>query len=287
MRTKVTLVLIFLNVALFFFIFKFERQWRTEAASLEARRRLLGAEAADIRALTITTANHAGEFTLERQRDHWMLKKPFEWPANRAAVDAILNDLQLLENETSFAVKDLGKSGLSLADYGLDNPKLTLEFRSGSTAAPPVKLLIGDVTKAGNRLYVLAPSGDRVHVVNRSLVDTLSQPLERLRSEAVLTIPVFEARTLTLQPTQSDDNRAGAASVLRIRLRKDNAGRWSFETPIGARASKLAVDKAVNELNALRVKSFPANPPTVTMVDLPLRLASAKTNSQRRTLLPP
>ena len=39
MRTKVTLVLIFLNVALFFFIFKFERNWRTEAASKEARRR--------------------------------------------------------------------------------------------------------------------------------------------------------------------------------------------------------------------------------------------------------
>jgi hypothetical protein len=37
MRTKVTLVLVFLNVALFFFIFKFERNWRTERASLEAR----------------------------------------------------------------------------------------------------------------------------------------------------------------------------------------------------------------------------------------------------------
>ena len=42
MRTKVTLVLVFLNVALFFFIFKFERNWRTERASLEARRRVLG-----------------------------------------------------------------------------------------------------------------------------------------------------------------------------------------------------------------------------------------------------
>ena len=49
MRTKVTLVLVFLNVALFFFIFKFERGWRTERASLEARRRVLGPESADIR----------------------------------------------------------------------------------------------------------------------------------------------------------------------------------------------------------------------------------------------
>ena len=50
MRSKVTLVLLFLNVALFFFIFYFERDWRIERASLEARRRVLGPEASDIRA---------------------------------------------------------------------------------------------------------------------------------------------------------------------------------------------------------------------------------------------
>ena len=34
MRTKVTLVLLFLNVALFFFIFRFERRWRTDDDTL-------------------------------------------------------------------------------------------------------------------------------------------------------------------------------------------------------------------------------------------------------------
>ena len=54
MRTKVTLVLLFLNVALFFFIFQFERKWRIEEGWKEARRRVLGAEAADIRSLEIS-----------------------------------------------------------------------------------------------------------------------------------------------------------------------------------------------------------------------------------------
>ena len=39
MRTKVTLVLIFLNVALFFFIFKLERLWLTEPRARDARAR--------------------------------------------------------------------------------------------------------------------------------------------------------------------------------------------------------------------------------------------------------
>jgi hypothetical protein len=42
MRTKVTLVLLFLNVALFFYLFSFDRTWRT-GPSPEARRRVLGA----------------------------------------------------------------------------------------------------------------------------------------------------------------------------------------------------------------------------------------------------
>jgi uncharacterized protein YpmS len=66
MRTKVTLVLIFLNVALFFFIFKFERSWRTERASLEARRRVLGAEAAGIQSLEISSTNPAQVITRTR-----------------------------------------------------------------------------------------------------------------------------------------------------------------------------------------------------------------------------
>src|SRR5258705_13741561 len=87
MRTKVTLVLIFLNVALFFFIFKFERHWRTEAASLEARRRVLGPEAADIRSLEVTMPG--GSYSLTRARDSWLLTRPLDWPANPHAVSSI------------------------------------------------------------------------------------------------------------------------------------------------------------------------------------------------------
>src|SRR6185503_19000471 len=96
---KVTLVLIFLNVALFFFIFKFERNWRTEAASRESRRRVLGPEAADIRSLDITSTAPGGSFSLARKRDTWFLTKPLEWPANPHAASTIVQELQLLGDD--------------------------------------------------------------------------------------------------------------------------------------------------------------------------------------------
>lgn len=277
MRTKVTLVLVFLNVALFFFIFKFERGWRTEQASLEARRRVLGAETADIQGLrisgpTVTTIN------LVKQGDNWSLTEPIEWPANPHAVSRIINELQFLEHETSFSVADLAKNNQSLADYGLDHPRLTLEFTTGSSteSANHVTLQIGDETKVGNRLYILSPDGQRVHVVNLSLARSLNLPIEELRADNIFSIPVFEARSLNLQ------NPAN----LRVRIRREGSNRWAFEAPIIARANRVDVELAINALNALRVNKFL---PAGTTLDNPANNAGMRItlegNNRRETLI--
>lgn len=280
MRTKVTLVLLFLNVALFFFIFKFERHWRTERASLEARRRVLGAEAADIRSLEIASSAPGGSFSLARRGDTWWVTKPLEWPANPPAVDRIKNELLFLEHVTSFNVRDLAKNDQSLASYGLDKPKLTIAFTSGepstSSKSTPVTLAIGDATKVGNNLYVLSPDGQRIHVVGRALLDSLTQPFEKVRADTLLTIPVYEARSLILQ---------SAAPALRTYVRKEGS-RWLFETPILARASKNAVDLTINELNALRVKSFVTqNFPATLPSSAPTLRVTLEGNNRRETLL--
>ena len=276
MRTKVTLILLFLNVALFFFIFKFERSWRTERASLEARRRVLGPEAADIR--TLTVKNPAGTvYALARKGEAWQLTAPLDWPANPNVVSGIVHDLQFLDHEASFAVADLAKNGQSLADYGLDRPKLTVEFTNSPVApgatAVTTRLVLGDTTKIGNRLYLLSPDGQRIQVVSRALADSLAVPLERLRADALLTIPVFEARSLRIQ------------STTRVALHRDGT-RWTFDTPIVARAGKDAVELALGELASLRAKSFiTANPPATLPSAAPAYRITVEGNNRRETLL--
>ncbi len=279
MRTKVTLVLLFLNVALFFFIFQFERKWRIEEGWKEARRRVLGAEAADIRSLEISGGGPGHTLALAKRGDVWFVTAPLEWPANPNAVSRILTELQFLEHETSFNVSDLAKNGQSLADYGLDKPRLTIALTSGDPAEHPVQTLlrIGDITKDGLRLYLLSPDGERIHVVSQSLARSLGLSADDLRADALFTIPVFEARSLSLQ--------TAAPASLRIRLRRDG-GRWSFETPIIARASKNATELAINGLNALRVESFiTANPPAVLPAASPALRIALEGNNRRETLI--
>ncbi len=279
MRTKVTLVLLFLNVALFFFIFRFERRWRTEDSWKEARRRVLGAEAADIRTLEIAGAGRP-TLTLAKRGDTWFITKPLEWPANPNAVSRIVNELQFLEHETSFYVRDLARNGQSIADYGLDQPKLTVSFSSGlngTDATGPVTVLrLGSATPDGVRQYMLSPSGERIHVIGQSLARSLALSFDELHANTIFTIPVFEARSLNLQ--------TAAPASLRIRLRRDGS-QWTFETPIIARASKNATELAINALNALRVKNFVGpNGPSTLPAEKPLRI-SLEGNNRRETLI--
>jgi hypothetical protein len=281
-RTKVTLVLVFLNVALFFYIFKFERTWRTEAALQEARRRVLGAETADIRSLSVANSAPGGvSFTLVRNRDIWTLTQPMDWPANQSAVLSIIHALQFLNDEANFSVADLAKNGRSLADYGLDKPKLTVTFTSteggvpaaaSATAGPTTVLRIGDVTPVGNRLYVLSPDGTRIHVVSRTLADALSVPLEQLRANTLLTIQVFEARALSVQ-----------TSGARVRVRREGSG-WLFDTIINARASKTEMDLTINRLNELQAKSFPGTPPPALPSAAPTLRVTVDGNGRSETL---
>lgn len=279
MRTKVTLILVFLNVALFFFIFRFERLHVDDTLN-SSRRRVLGAEASDIRTLEISGPG-SRVIALAKRGERWFVTKPIDWPANPNAVSRIITDLQFLEHEASFKVAELAASGQSLADYGLDQPKLTVTFSAAGAAgddSPPrtTTLRLGDTTKDGLRLYVLSPDGTRIHVVNQSLARSLAMNFDDLRSDAVFTIPVFEASSLNLQ--------TAAPASLRIQLHRV-AGRWSFTTPIVARASKPAAELAINALNALRVKSFVTSNPPATLPSAAPRLRISVEGTNRRETL--
>lgn len=244
MRTKITLILLLLVVTLGLFIVYIEPEWDAERRFEENRLQILGAEAAEIDYLRITTSNGSEGPELEEVDGQWVLTRPVRWPANPFAVNRILSQLQFLERETSFPVADIHSSGQTLADFGLDPAVITLTFR---TAGQTRDLKVGRVTDIGNRLYMLSPDGERIHVVNRSLLDSLNISFENLRSNAVFSTPVFEIQSWNLQ--------IRSAGNLRIRLTR-RGDTWIFETPILARADRAAVETTLGQIIDLKVKSF-------------------------------
>ncbi len=269
MRSKVTVVLLFLNVVLLFYIFQYEKMKLPDANG----KHVYGPEVAAIDSIT-RTSRGGGALKLERHGETWSLTKPYDWPANKNAVARVINELQFLEHQTSFSVADLAKSGQTLADYGLDEPAITLTFTS---AGRTYTCKIGDDTKIGNRLYLLSPDGTRIHVVGRSLADSLGLPLDALRAESIFTVPVFEVRSLNVQSPN-----------LKVRLSRKAGARWTFETPILARATKSDVEVTINRLNALTAKNFlePASADLErTGLNAPILQVTLEGNARRETLL--
>ncbi|MFA6959599.1 MAG: DUF4340 domain-containing protein [Opitutaceae bacterium] len=282
MRTKVTLILVLLNVALLAVIIYARHQWQAEQELARLSKRVLGSETVGINSLTITSAGNDREIRLERDgvNSPWELRVPINWPANDFAVRRIIHELEFLESETSFPVSGLAQNHQTLADYGLNPPRLTLNFtRPSSVAGAPAiatKLEIGDTNKVGNRLYVLSPDGQTIHVVGHSLAESLIVGMEDLRTDTLFTIPVFEVRWLGLQ---------NAAPAPRVRLRHDGA-HWTFESPIAARAGKAASEVVVSGLNGLRVANFLPDAVTAdTGLDKPELRVTLEGNNRRETLL--
>jgi len=272
MRTKVTLVLLFLNVALFYFIFQFVI-WHDAAPHT---RKVLPRQVAALDRIEICPANIATPLALEKRGDNWFLGAPYDWPADKNAVERLINELLLLENETSFEVAKLADTGQKLADYGLDPAAIVLHLTAGDTR---FDLRIGAATQVQNRLYVLDPAGTRIHVVGRSLVEALMLGPDQFRSTALVDIPVFEARSLAVQ--------LPAPGNLRVRLaRSPQTQRWSFESPIQTRADKNAVELALSNLHALSVASFLDTPPAagITGLDNPAFRLTVE-GTQRRAIL--
>jgi len=282
MRTKVTILLIFLNVALFAYIFQFRRNLENRQAE---KNLVLGPETANIQSLEISSAASPKPITIERSGDSWMIAQPLQWPANEFAITRILSELQQLRPYATFTVAELTQTGQTLADYGLEKPPLTLTFKpqtvTGSPAPKPITLKIGDPTKVGNRLYVLSPDGKSVHVVNRSLAESLVIRLEDLRADTLFTIPVFEVRAFRLQPPPP-------AAGVRISF---NNNRCLYESPFttnNVRADKKATVLAINELHKLKVKTFlnPQNTDTTrTGLTTPELQISLLGNNRHETLL--
>ncbi|HEX2860598.1 MAG TPA: hypothetical protein VHN79_03120, partial [Lacunisphaera sp.] len=95
MRSKVTVVLLFLNVLLFAYIYYYDKPLLDERKNLEARRRVLPAEVASMDSFTRTSPT--GEsITIQKRENEWWLTAPYEWPANPNAVARIHNELQFL-----------------------------------------------------------------------------------------------------------------------------------------------------------------------------------------------
>jgi len=281
MRFKFTVFLLALNVITFGLIAYLNHQAQqikptTGGLSGQIGRELIDADRIELHGRGLETPR-----ILERKGSTWSITEPMQWSANYFAINRILNQLQFLEEEASFPVDEIEKTGQTLADYGLDDPLLKLVIAEGDEA---ISLSIGTLTEIGNNVYLLGPDGREIFVVNRQVIDGLLVNLNDLRTREIFDIPVFEVDALGLQIRSAS---TADGSSLKVRLARNN-GAWSFEAPLAARADPGLVDKTINTLTAAKVGRFVEDPdvdPILQDLEAPFMQVTIHGNKRRQTLM--
>ena len=281
MRFKFTIFLLALNAISFGLIAYLNHQARqiepsTGGLSGQIGREIIDADRIELHGRGIETPR-----ILEREGSTWHLREPMQWSANYFAINRILNQLQFLEEEASFPIDDIEKTGQSLADYGLENPLLRIVITAGEES---ISLSIGTLTEVGNNVYLLGPDEREIFVVNRQVIDGLLVDLNDLRTREIFDIPVFEVDALGLQ-IRSESTADG--SSLKVRLARNN-GAWSFEAPLAAKADPALVDNTINTLTAAKVGRFIETEQADLMLqglENPFMQVTIHGNKRRQTLI--
>lgn len=281
MRFKFTIFLLALNVIAFGMIAYLNYQAKQVEPSTGGLSRQIGRELIDADRIELHGRGIETPRILERKGSTWHLIEPMQWSANYFAINRILNQLQFLEEEASFSVDEIEKTGQSLADYGLEDPLLKIVIAEGDET---ISLSIGTLTEIGNNVYFLGPDAREIFVVNRQVIDSLLVDLNDLRSREIFDIPVFEVDALGLQ-IRSGNTADG--SSLKVRLARNNEA-WIFEAPLAAKANPALVDNTVNTLTAAKVRRFLETEqadPIVQGLETPFMQVTIYGNKRRQTLI--
>jgi hypothetical protein len=281
MRFKFTVFLLALNVIAFGLIAYLNHQAKQVEPSTGSLSRQIGRELIDADRIELHGRGIETPRILKRKGTAWHLIEPMQWSANYFAINRILNQLQFLEEEASFSVDEIEKTGQSLADYGLENPLLKIVIAEGDKT---VSLSIGTLTEIGNNVYFLGPDKREIFVVNRQVIDSLLIDLNDLRAREIFDIPVFEVDALGLE-IRSGNTADG--SSLKVRLARNN-GAWIFEAPLAAEADPALVENTVNTLTAAKVRRFietEQSDPIVQGLETPFMQVTIYGNKRRQTLI--
>ena len=281
MRFKFTVFLLALNVIAFGLIAYLNHQAKKVEPSSGGLSRQIGRELIDADRIELHGRGIETPRILERKGSTWHLIEPMQWSANYFAINRILNQLQFIEEEASFSVDEIEKTGQSLADYGLENPLLKIVIAEGDKI---ISLSIGTLTEIGNNVYFLGPDGREIFVVNRQVIDSMLVALNDLRAREIFDIPVFEVDALGLQ-VRSGNTADG--SSLKVRLARNN-GAWTFEAPLAAKADPALVDNTVNTLTAAKVRRFiepEQADPIIQGLETPFMQVTIYGNKRRQKLI--
>jgi hypothetical protein len=236
MRSRNLIILASVAIVLGVFIYFVERHQPTTDDRLERIDRLFRELDVDtVVELELKTSH--GPVRLAKTDDEWRLVEPLDYPADAAAVKALVDAVANLDAERTLPVGEVAPG-----NYGLDPPvlRVTLVDSHGGRFS----LAIGDETPLGSNRAVLRDTGEEIILVPGFFVASLDKDVDQWRSRDVVDLLEHDLESVEIETAED-----------RIRVEQGD-GRWMLREPLADLADPDQIRSLISELNTLRVSEF-------------------------------
>lgn len=190
------------------------------------------------------------EISVERTNDDWVLTQPVSYPAQNAAVDALLNDLKNLKSVIRITPAELSQNHDANAEYGFDSPSFSLVIQSGDDRR---EILVGNRTAPGDQVFLRVEGVEGVFVTGTDWLKLIPETANDWRDTSLVSSKdTFDSITLTNSAKITAQN----SSVI-IELHCDPVTHlWKMTHPLIARANGDYIANALQQLQTARVSQF-------------------------------
>jgi len=272
-RSRHTLVLFLVFLALACYAFFFERGRPTEQEKKEARLTVLKADTSEIKTIGFITGTDT--VICVRRDGEWRITKPLGTRADQPNVRSVLQRLGHLKVD-----RFLQSADTDLSTYGLAPPAIQVSYGPDEhTISNTVK--IGNANPAKDAFYGTLEKDPRVFLVPAYVVEgSFRRSLHDLRDKSALRFDPEEVTELTIR-------RKGNAEIV---CRKGPDGSWELVSPLSAPGDPEHIASTLRATKAARIKEFIAEKPTTLAeygLDSPRLSISLKLRGEdsRRSLL--
>ena len=240
MNTKNTWTWFVVAAMLFAFIYVLDRYLRPPPVSIQNI--LSGLQPSAVTSIQVIPAG-ALEIRADRTNNSWLLAKPIAYPAQPAAIEALLDALQKLTPATRISAGELREHNTASADFGFDSPQTSLVVEAGDQHW---QLSVGNKTAPGDQVFLRVVGVDGVFVANADWLKFIPRSAGDWRSTALVASDENNCDSIVL---------TNGAKV--IELRRDATNHlWRMIRPLQARADSDRITDALQQLQTAQVSQF-------------------------------
>ena len=239
MKTKTTLILLAVAVALSIWVKFFESKGPNTEESRRLRQNVLNIEREKLDGIVIQNGDDRIE--LRRTDDRWRLEAPIKDQADRSLVDNLLSTLENWQKDETITEREIENDKNALAEYDLVKPKLRLKLVGKD--APP-EILFGKDAALEGKMYVRFENSKETYLVRQTVRSDITKKAEEFRDRKLTEVAASQVSRVLL-PTKAGE----------MELQKQGDA-WEIVKPLRARADAQKAGDLIAQVTSARIQQF-------------------------------